>query len=55
MRHHIELSHEITTLYNWSTNPDRDTVSALSDKQAREAVIYLKEIWSILERRRKRV
>ncbi len=53
MRDHVELSHQVTVLYNWAMNPDRDTISALSNKQAKEAVAHLKELWPILERRSK--
>lgn len=54
MRSHTELIHSITVLYNWASNPDRDTVSALTDRQAKEASTKLRELWAVLDRRSKK-
>lgn len=50
MRHHLELLHSITVLYNFATD-EKDTISKLSDKQAKKAVEGIKALWAILERR----
>jgi len=49
-RNRVELAHKITVLYNWLTDP-RDTVSALSEGQAKKAIIKIEELWKVLERR----
>lgn len=54
MKAKIEFSHKLTVLNGWATNPNKDTISALSEKQAREAVAKIKELWSVLDRRAKR-
>ena len=52
-QHKVEFSHKLTVLYNWAFNPDKDTISALSEKQARELNIKLNECWQIIDRRSK--
>ena len=53
-RARVELMSQISTLYHWANMPDRDTISALSEKQAKEAVVKIKELWAVLDRRAKR-
>lgn len=50
-RNRVELMHAITVLNNWATDP-RDTISAMSEAQAKRASEYLKGFWVIAERRR---
>jgi hypothetical protein len=54
-RHRVELAHKITVLSNWAFDPDRDTISALSESQARDINIMLTQIWTIIDRRRRKV
>ena len=51
-RNRVELMHQVSVLYNWAID-ERDTISALSEKTARKAVIYLAGFWPLVERRRK--
>lgn len=50
-RNRVALMHEISVLYNWATD-ERDTISALSENQAKKAVDHLKKLWVYVERRR---
>lgn len=52
-RYRIELMHKLTVLNNWATNPDKDTISALSEKQARELCYEINKLWAIIDRRSK--
>lgn len=52
-RGRVELALVINTLHNWATDENRDTISALSEKQAKEAADYLKGAWLIIERRKR--
>ena len=52
MKAHLELIHQIEVLHNWAVDP-RDTISALAEKQAREAVAKLKALWEVLDRRKR--
>ena len=50
-RNRVELMNAITVLYNWAVDP-RDTISALSEKQAKQALGKMEELWRTIERRR---
>lgn len=50
-RGRVELALVISTLNNWATDESRDTISALSEKQAKEAADHIKKVWTIIERR----
>ena len=52
-RYRVELMHKIDVLTHWATNPDKDTISALSEKQAKDAVYKINELWVVLDRRSK--
>lgn len=51
-RSRVELMHQIGVLYSWATDP-RDTISALSERQAKKAVEEIKTLWEIIDRRSK--
>ena len=51
-RYRIELCHKISVLHSWAMNPDKDTISSLSEDNARKACIHLEKLWSILDRRK---
>lgn len=51
-RYRIELMHKIDVLFHFATNPDKDTISALSETQAREIIYKLNEVWKIIDRRK---
>jgi hypothetical protein len=53
-RNRVSLMHQISVLYSWASNPDKDTISALSEKQASDAVKHLEAIWAIIDRRKNR-
>ena len=53
-RHKVELSHKLTVLHNWAFNPDKDTISALSENQAKALNNLLSMMWEVIERRTKR-
>ena len=40
-RYRIELCHKISVLHSWAMNPDKDTISSLSEDNARKACIHL--------------
>ena len=50
-RFKVELSHKITVLSNWAFNDSKDTISLLSEKQAKEIVELINQIWTVAERR----
>lgn len=50
-RYKVEFAHKLTVLYNWGFNPDKDTISALSEKQAKELCYKLNEMWKVIDRR----
>lgn len=50
-RNRVELMHQISVINNWATD-SRDTISALSEKKAKEAVDTLKQFWKIVDRRK---
>lgn len=50
-RNRVALMHEITVLYNWASD-ERDTISLLSENQAKRALEHLKKMWTYVERRR---
>lgn len=52
-RNRVELMHQISVLYGWATD-EKDTISALSETQARRALEHLKLLWTHLDRRAKR-
>lgn len=52
MKSHLELIHQIEVLHNWAVDP-RDTISALSERQAKDAVVKLKALWEVLDRRKR--
>lgn len=51
----VELSHKLTVLHNWAFNPDLDTISALTEKEAKDITYKINEIWRIIDRRKKKV
>lgn len=53
-RHKVELSHKITVLSQLALNPDRDTISLLSEKRAKELNDMINKMWLVIERRAKR-
>jgi len=54
MRYKVELSHKLTVLNNWAFNPDKDTISSLSEKQCQELCYKINEMWLIIDRRKKK-
>ena len=54
MRYKVELSSKLTTLHNWAFDESRDTLSALSEKQAQELCYKINEMWVVIDRRKKK-
>lgn len=52
-RSRVALMHEIGILYGWATD-ERETISALSESQAKKALGHLKALWPLIERRKVR-
>lgn len=50
-RNRVELSHRLTILHNWAFDPERDTISGLTEKQAAEVIRLINEAWMVIDRR----
>ena len=51
-RNKVDLMHRISVLYHWASDSDRDTISALSDKQVKLMLENMEKFWAIKDGRR---
>lgn len=53
MKYHLELLHQINILHSWATDESKDTLSTISEKNAKEALYRIKALWQVLDRRKR--
>lgn len=47
----VELAHRLTVLHNWAFQEDKDTLSALTEHQAKDIIKLIGQIWQVIDRR----